>query len=54
MKNNLDLSTRLTLRRSYTKEEMQYPKITFQSSVSAIEFIFMRAQVNKKKTIFSI
>ena len=49
MKNNLDLNTRLTLRRSYLKEEMQLPKITFKSSVSAIEFVFMRAQVSKTK-----
>ena len=44
MNNNLDLNTRLTLRRSYQKEELQLPKITFQSSVSAIEFIFLRVQ----------
>ena len=51
MKENLDLKTRLTLRRSYQKEEMHLPKITFQSSISAIEFIFMRAQY---KTILEV
>lgn len=46
MEKNLSLSTTLTLRRSLKKEEMHLPKITFQSSVSAIEFIFMRSQVS--------
>lgn len=46
MENNLDLDTRLTIRRSYGKEEMNLPRITFQSSVKAIEFVFQRIQVS--------
>ena len=46
IENNLDLETRLTLRRSNQKADFNLPKITFQSSVNAIDFVFQRFQVN--------
>jgi hypothetical protein len=48
---NLDLEIRLTLRRSYQKEDFYMPKITIQSTVSATEFVFQRHQY---KTILEI
>ncbi|CAF0714006.1 unnamed protein product [Brachionus calyciflorus] len=44
MENNLVLDMRLTIRRTYDKENLALPKITFQSSVNAIEFVFQRIQ----------
>ena len=51
IENNLDLEIRLTLRRSYQKEDFYMPKITIQSTVSATEFVFQRHQY---KTILEI
>ena len=51
IENNLDLENRLTLRRSNLKKDMHMPKITFQSSVNAIDFVFQRIQY---KTILEV
>jgi vacuolar protein sorting-associated protein 13A/C len=52
IRNNLDLENRLTLRRSHQKNESHLPpKIIFQSSVNAIDFVFQRVQY---KTILQI
>ena len=51
IENNLDLENRLTLRRSNQKNDSHLPKITFQSSVNAIDFVFQRIQY---KTILEL
>jgi hypothetical protein len=51
IENNLNLENRLTLRRSNQKSEARLPKITFASSVNAIDFCFQRIQY---KTILEL
>ena len=47
MENNLDLDVRLTLRRSHQGgEDVDKPKITVESSLKSIGFVFQRKQVN--------
>jgi hypothetical protein len=52
MQTNLDLNTRLVLRRSFQRDELNLPKITFESSVNAIEFVFRRIQYKSILEIF--
>ena len=51
IEDNLNLENRLTLRRSNQKNEAHLPKITFASSVNAIDFCFQRIQY---KTILEL
>jgi hypothetical protein len=47
---NLNINTKLTLRRTYQKDDFQMPKIVFQSSISSIDFVFQRQQVSDLPT----
>lgn len=53
MENNLDLNVRLTLRRSHQGgEDADKPKVTVESSLKSLGFVFQRQQVNLRNPVF--